>query len=82
MVIYLFLLEEGGCYGSISNIGYALINKHAQSVVYRLTNKCHVYSPLECITFVYVYVHALTVKSNYSHLAINMHTSIHKCYHQ
>ena len=53
MVIYLFLFE-GEYYRCIINIGDALINKHAQGIVYSEANKHHAYSPLECITIVYI----------------------------
>ena len=54
MVVYLLLLEEGGCYSYSSNIGDVFINKHAQSIVYGVTNKHHVYSLLECTTIAHI----------------------------
>ena len=57
MVIYLFLLEEGQCYSGISNIRNTLMNKHAQSIVYTVTSKCHACSPLECTIIVNVRTH-------------------------
>ena len=52
MFIYFNLLEEGGCYSCFSNNLNALFSKHAQSIVYSVTNKQYAYSLLECTTIV------------------------------
>ena len=89
MVMYFVLLEEGGCYGCISNISAAFIKKYTQCIAYSATNKHHAFSPLECTNIVYVststyrlYIDRYRHVDDYSHTAINMHSSIHKCYLQ
>ena len=69
------------CYSCMSNIRDALINKHAQSIVYSATNKHHAYSLLECTTIVYIgmctfinsQIGTEVDSYRYSDIAINMH---------
>ena len=65
---YLFVFVGRGCYGCISNIGDAFINKHAQSTVYSVTKKHHACSLLECTTTVYISTRTYKFSDRYGHV--------------
>ena len=77
MLIYLLLLEDGECYGYNNSIRDACINYHSQSIVYSVTNKQHVYSPLECTILIYISMCTYCTYNYYLHISIKMHIDIY-----